>query len=135
MRISDWSSDVCSSDLRHQIYLYRAWRLALYSNPRLPIRSRRKRRPPAIQAIDGCQRYKDGDCLAAPWRPPPQQTEARMQKSRRPNFLILMVDQLAGTLWPDGPAGFLPPPPPTRPAERSLRFRPRSTPNPLSPPP
>ena len=27
--------------------------------------------------------------------------------SRRPNILIVMVDQLTGTLFPDGPADFL----------------------------
>src|SRR3546814_12131521 len=54
-----------------------------------------------------------------------------MQKSRRPNFLILMVDQLAGTLWPDGPAGFLHTPHLKGLAERSLRFRNCYTPSPL----
>src|SRR3546814_4686162 len=58
--------------------------------------------------------------------------EARMQKSRRPNFLILMVDQLAGTLWPDGPADFLHTPHLDGLAERSLRFRNCYTPSPRS---
>ena len=40
----------------------------------------------------------------------------------RPNILILMVDQLAGTLFPDGPAGFLHAPNLGRLAERSTRF-------------
>src|SRR3546814_18407830 len=82
--------------------VYGVW--TLYSNPELPIRSRRKRRPAAIRAIDGCNRYKDGDCLDAPWRAPTQRTEARMQKSRRPNFLILKAERLAGHLLPDRPA-------------------------------
>ena len=40
----------------------------------------------------------------------------------RPNILILMVDQLAGTLWPDGPAPWLHAPNLRRLAERSVRF-------------
>jgi choline-sulfatase len=35
----------------------------------------------------------------------PFQEDAMSMK--RPNILILMVDQLAGTFWPDGPAPFL----------------------------
>src|SRR3546814_13003590 len=54
-----------------------------------------------------------------------------MQKSRRPNSLILMVDQLAGTLWPAGPADFLHTPHLDGLAERSLRFRNSYTPSPL----
>src|SRR3546814_13678835 len=54
-----------------------------------------------------------------------------MQKGRRPNFLILMVDQRAGTLWPDGPADFLHTPHLDGLAERSLRFRNCYTPSPL----
>src|SRR6188472_4333674 len=40
----------------------------------------------------------------------------------RPNFLILMVDQLAGTLFPDGPAPFLHAPALASLAARSRRF-------------
>ncbi|HUF55253.1 MAG TPA: choline-sulfatase, partial [Thermohalobaculum sp.] len=40
----------------------------------------------------------------------------------RPNILILMVDQLNGTLFPDGPAPFLDVPNLSRLAERSVRF-------------
>ena len=40
----------------------------------------------------------------------------------RPNILIVMVDQLAGTLFPDGPADFLHVPNLRRLAERSARF-------------
>jgi choline-sulfatase len=41
---------------------------------------------------------------------------------KRPNFLILMVDQLAGPLWPDGPAAFLHAPALSSLAARSVRF-------------
>jgi choline-sulfatase len=40
----------------------------------------------------------------------------------RPNILIFMADQLNGTLFPDGPAGFLHAPNLKRLAERSVRF-------------
>jgi choline-sulfatase len=40
----------------------------------------------------------------------------------QPNFLILMVDQLNGTLFPDGPAPFLHAPALSRLAARSVRF-------------
>jgi choline-sulfatase len=40
----------------------------------------------------------------------------------QPNILIVMVDQLAGTLFPDGPASFLNAPNLARLAERSVRF-------------
>ena len=40
----------------------------------------------------------------------------------QPNFLIVMVDQLNGTLFPDGPASFLQAPVLSRLAERSARF-------------
>jgi choline-sulfatase len=40
----------------------------------------------------------------------------------RPNFLIFMVDQLAGTLFPDGPAPFLHAPNLAALAARSMRF-------------
>ena len=42
--------------------------------------------------------------------------------TRRPNFLILMVDQMTGCLCPDGPAGFLQTPHLKALAARSLRF-------------
>ena len=40
----------------------------------------------------------------------------------QPNFLIIMVDQLPGTLFPDGPAGFLQVPNLARLAQQSVRF-------------
>jgi hypothetical protein len=43
--------------------------------------------------------------------------------AKRPNILILMVDQLNGTLFPDGPADFLHAPNLKALAERSVRFR------------
>ena len=52
----------------------------------------------------------------------------------RPNILILMVDQLAGTLFPDGPAGFLAAPSLARLAERSTRFANAYTASPLCAP-
>lgn len=51
-----------------------------------------------------------------------------------PNILILMVDQLNGTLFPDGPAGFLHAPNLARLAERSLRFAHAYTASPLCAP-
>jgi choline-sulfatase len=50
---------------------------------------------------------------------------------RRPNILILMVDQLAGTLFPDGPAEWLHVPNLRRLAERSTRFANAYAPSPL----
>ncbi len=52
----------------------------------------------------------------------------------RPNILILMVDQLAGTLFPDGPAAFLHTPNLARLAERSARFANAYTASPLCAP-
>lgn len=40
----------------------------------------------------------------------------------QPNILIVMVDQLTGTLFPDGPAGFLQAPNLRRLAQHALRF-------------
>ena len=40
----------------------------------------------------------------------------------RPNILIIMVDQLGGTLFPDGPASFLHTPALKALAQRSVRF-------------
>ncbi|MFC5385320.1 choline-sulfatase [Aquamicrobium segne] len=54
--------------------------------------------------------------------------------STRPNFLILMVDQLAGTLFPDGPADFLHAPHLKKLAARSARFRNNYTASPLCAP-
>ncbi len=51
-----------------------------------------------------------------------------------PNILILMVDQLNGTLWPDGPAAWLHAPNLRRLAERSVRFRNAYTGSPLCAP-
>ena len=54
--------------------------------------------------------------------------------TNRPNFLILMVDQLAGTLFPDGPADFLHAPNLKRLAARSVRFANTYTASPLCAP-
>ncbi|MEX6505990.1 choline-sulfatase [Jiella sp. M17.18] len=52
----------------------------------------------------------------------------------RPNFLIIMVDQANGTLFPDGPADFLHMPHLKRLAQRSTRFRNSYTASPLCAP-
>ncbi len=52
----------------------------------------------------------------------------------RPNILVLMVDQLTGTLWPDGPAAWLHAPNLRRLAERSTRFANAYTASPLCAP-
>ncbi|MCJ8138962.1 choline-sulfatase [Falsirhodobacter halotolerans] len=52
----------------------------------------------------------------------------------RPNILILMVDQLNGTFFPDGPAPFLHAPNLKRLAERSVRFTQTYTGSPLCAP-
>ena len=52
----------------------------------------------------------------------------------RPNILILMVDQLAGTFWPDGPAPWLHAPHLRALAERSARFANTYTASPLCAP-
>ena len=52
----------------------------------------------------------------------------------KPNILILMVDQLNGTLFPDGPADFLHLPHLTKLAERSTRFKYAYTASPLCAP-
>ena len=52
----------------------------------------------------------------------------------RPNFLIVMVDQLNGTLFPDGPAEFLHAPHLRALAGRSLRFANTYTASPLCAP-
>ncbi len=52
----------------------------------------------------------------------------------RPNILVLMVDQLAGTLFPDGPADFLHTPNLKTLAERSTRFQNAYTGSPLCAP-
>ncbi|MET3662661.1 choline-sulfatase [Aquamicrobium ahrensii] len=54
--------------------------------------------------------------------------------SARPNVLILMVDQLAGPLFPDGPASFLHTPNLKALAARSARFRNNYTASPLCSP-
>ncbi len=53
---------------------------------------------------------------------------------KRPNILILMVDQLAGTLFPDGPAKFLHAPNLAALAARSTRFANAYTASPLCAP-
>ena len=54
--------------------------------------------------------------------------------TRKPNILILMVDQLNGTLFPDGPAEWLHTPNLKRLAERSTRFANAYTASPLCAP-
>src|SRR5210317_1322799 len=54
--------------------------------------------------------------------------------AKRPNFLILMVDQLAGPLFPDGPAEWLQTPNLKRLAGRSARFANAYTASPLCAP-
>lgn len=54
--------------------------------------------------------------------------------TERPNILIVMVDQLAGTLFPDGPAEFLHAPHLRALAARSARFRNNYTASPLCAP-
>ena len=54
--------------------------------------------------------------------------------SRRPNILIVMVDQLNGTLFPDGPADFLHAPHLKALAARSARFANNYTASPLCAP-
>ena len=54
--------------------------------------------------------------------------------TRKPNILILMVDQLNGTLFPDGPAKWLHTPNLKRLAERSTRFANAYTASPLCAP-
>jgi len=54
--------------------------------------------------------------------------------TRRPNILIVMVDQLNGTLFPDGPAGFLHVPHLSALAVRSARFANNYTASPLCAP-
>ena len=49
----------------------------------------------------------------------------------RPNLLVIMVDQLNGTLFPDGPADFLHAPHLKAPAARSTRFANAYTASPL----
>ena len=54
--------------------------------------------------------------------------------SSAPNILILMVDQLNGTLFPDGPADFLHAPNLKKLAKRSVRFQNAYTASPLCAP-
>ncbi len=54
--------------------------------------------------------------------------------TRKPNILILMVDQLTGTLWDDGPAAFLHAPNLRALAARSVRFANAYTASPLCAP-
>ncbi|MGN6548620.1 MAG: choline-sulfatase [Pararhizobium sp.] len=57
-----------------------------------------------------------------------------MPGARRPNILIIMVDQLNGTLFPDGPAEWLHAPNLKALAERSVRFANNSPASPLCAP-
>ncbi len=52
----------------------------------------------------------------------------------KPNILIVMVDQLTGTLFPDGPAGFLHVPHLRKLGQRSVRFANTYTASPLCAP-
>ena len=52
----------------------------------------------------------------------------------QPNILVIMVDQLNGTLFPDGPASFLQAPNLSRLAERSVRFNANYSASPLCAP-
>jgi choline-sulfatase len=61
-------------------------------------------------------------------------TTATTPQTTRPNILILMVDQLAGTLFPDGPADWLHAPALKALAARSVRFRNAYTASPLCAP-
>ena len=54
--------------------------------------------------------------------------------SKQPNFLVLMVDQLTGTFWDDGPAGFLDVPNLRKLHERSVNFTNTYSPSPLCTP-
>jgi choline-sulfatase len=54
--------------------------------------------------------------------------------ARQPNFLILMVDQLTGTFWENGPADFLDVPNLRALHERSVNFSNAYTPSPLCTP-
>ena len=54
--------------------------------------------------------------------------------AERKNILILMVDQLNGTLFPDGPADFLHAPNLKKLAARSVRFENTYTASPLCAP-
>ncbi|MBD3753425.1 MAG: sulfatase-like hydrolase/transferase, partial [Micrococcales bacterium] len=53
---------------------------------------------------------------------------------RRPNILVLMVDQLNGTLFPDGPAEWLHVPNLKKLAAKSVRFQNAYTGSPLCAP-
>ena len=64
--------------------------------------------------------------------PPSHRSLAAM--SDRPNILILMVDQLTGTLWDDGPAPFLDVPNLRALHERSVNFASAYSPSPLCTP-
>ena len=57
-----------------------------------------------------------------------------MTTSARPNILVLMVDQLNGKLFPDGPADFLHAPNLKKLAARSWRFANNYTASPLCAP-
>jgi len=63
-----------------------------------------------------------------------QHLPGEQRMDRRPNILILMVDQLAGTFFPDGPARFLHAPNLTALAARSVRFANAYTASPLCAP-
>ncbi|MFK8077234.1 MAG: choline-sulfatase [Granulosicoccus sp.] len=54
--------------------------------------------------------------------------------SRKPNFLILMVDQLTGMFWENGPADFLDVPNLRKLADRSVNFSNTYSPSPLCTP-
>ena len=59
---------------------------------------------------------------------------ASLAQNKRPNFLILMVDQLTGTFWDDGPASFLHAPNLKALHARSVNFCNTYSPSPLCTP-
>ncbi|OOY21429.1 choline-sulfatase [Thioclava sp. DLFJ5-1] len=65
---------------------------------------------------------------------PDLETSPKDDSKPRPNILILMVDQLNGTLFPDGPAEWLHTPNVRKLAERSVRFENAYTGSPLCAP-
>ncbi len=68
----------------------------------------------------GCVKAQIAIDIFIEW--PFNKTRGLGQKSMQPNFLIVMVDQLNGTLFPDGPADFLHAPHLKALAARSARF-------------
>ncbi len=93
---------------------------------------RRALHPPRSQgrAARSCLGRRAGARLSRP----ETRTQRRARMSARPNILILMVDQLNGTLFPDGPVDFLHTPHLAELASRSVRFANNYTASPLCAP-